>query len=104
MKTRKAPIPKRPQARQSNISRIPVLVTCLLIGLAILAVYSQTFGYGFVSFDDGTYVYQNRMIKSGFSVHSLAWAFTTFYASNWHPLTWMSYMLDSELFGIDPGE
>jgi len=67
-------------------------------------MYSQTFSYGFVSFDDGTYVYQNEMIKAGFSVQSVAWAFTAFYASNWHPLTWISYMMDSELFGLNPGE
>jgi tetratricopeptide (TPR) repeat protein len=44
------------------------------------------------------------MIRTGFSVQSLAWAFTTFYAANWHPLTWISYMMDSELFGLNPGE
>jgi len=104
VKTRKIPIQKRRQARESEVSRTPVLVTCLLIGLAILAVYSQTFGYGFVSFDDGTYVYQNQRITPGFSLPGLAWAFTTFYASNWHPLTWISYMLDLELFGLNPGE
>jgi len=80
------------------------MLACLLIGLAVLAVYSQTFGYGFVSFDDGTYVYQNQRIKAGFSVPGLAWAFTTFHASNWHPLTWISYMLDCQLFGLNPGE
>jgi tetratricopeptide (TPR) repeat protein len=81
-----------------------VIITCVLIGLAILAAYSRTFGYGFVSFDDGTYVYQNQMIKAGVTVQSLAWAFTSFYASNWHPLTWISYMMDSELFGLNAGE
>ena len=109
MKTRKVPIERRRQARQSqppqtNTSHATVIFTCLLIGLAILVVYSQTFSYGFVSFDDGTYVYQNEMVKAGFSLRSLAWAFTAFYASNWHPLTWISFLLDSELFGINPGE
>lgn len=104
MKARKAPLQKRREARQPDFSRAAVMLTCLLIGLATLAVYSQTFGYGFISFDDGTYVYQNPMVKAGFSAHSLAWAFTSFYASNWHPLTWISFMLDSELFGVDAGE
>jgi hypothetical protein len=49
-------------------------------------------------------VYRNEMIKAGFSVQSLAWAFTAFYASNWHPLTWLSYMIDAGLFGLNPGE
>ncbi len=104
MRTRKPPVQKRRQPRESTVSRTPVILTCLLIGLAILAVYSQTFGYGFVSFDDGKYVYQNQMIKTGFSAAGLAWAFTTFYASNWHPLTWISYMMDTEWFGLNPGE
>jgi hypothetical protein len=87
MKTRKIAIQKRRQARSSDVSYTAVMFPCLLIGLAILAVYPQTFGDGFVSVDDGTYVYQNPMTKAGFSLQSLAWAFTTFYASNWHPLT-----------------
>jgi protein O-mannosyl-transferase len=99
MKTRKVPIQKRRQTRDSNVSRTEVWFTCLLIGLAILAVYSQTFGYGFVSFDDGTYVYRNSRVQAGLSLQSLAWAFTTFYASNWHPLTWISYMVDCDFFG-----
>src|SRR5579863_1426468 len=102
MKARKVPVPKR--ARQAEVSRGPEIFICLLLGIAILAVYSQTFGYGFVSFDDGTYVYRNEMIKEGLSGRALGWAFTTFYASNWHPLTWISYMLDAEMFGINPGE
>ena len=104
MKTRKVPMQKRRQPLQPGVSRTAEMFTCLLIGLAILVVYSQTFGYGFVSFDDGTYVYQNPMVKAGFSIHGIAWAWTAFYASNWHPLTWISYMLDSELFGLNPGE
>src|SRR5579863_5040454 len=78
MKARKVPVPKR--ARQVEISRTPEIFICLLLGIAILAVYSQTFGYGFVSFDDGTYVYRNEMIKEGLSGRALGWAFTTFYA------------------------
>jgi len=73
---------------------------CLLIGSAILAVYSQTFDYGFVSLDDDSYVYDNPMIRTGLS-HGLIWAFTTFHSSNWHPLTWISFMADWDLFGLN---
>jgi protein O-mannosyl-transferase len=104
MKTRKVPKQKDRQALPPHVSRTAEIFTCLGIGFAILAVYSQTFGYGFVSYDDGTYVFQNQMVRAGFSIKSLVWAFTAFYASNWHPLTWISYMLDSQLFGLNPGE
>jgi protein O-mannosyl-transferase len=104
MKARRVPTRKRQAAPKSDLSRTPVILTCVLVALAILAAYSRTFAYGFVSFDDGTYVYQNSMVKAGVSFRSLAWAFTTFYASNWHPLTWISYMLDAELFGLSAGE
>ena len=105
MKTRKVPIQQRGQAGlRDTPSRKFGILTCLLIGLAILGVYSQTFDYGFVSYDDDTYVSANPMVTEGFSVPRLAWAFTSFYAANWHPLTWISYMVDSQLFGLKPGE
>jgi len=105
MKTRKHPNRTRAQADLPNDPQRPVpandprnfvITTCLLLGLAILAIYSQTFDYGFVSYDDDRYVYDNPMVKMGISLQGLIWAFTTFYASNWHPLTWISLMLDYE--------
>ena len=93
MKTRQPSNRKRVEADLPK-SRSFVIVACLSLGLAILAIYSQTFGYGYVSYDDDRYVYDNPMVKSGISFLGLSWAFTTFYASNWHPLTWMFHMLD----------
>jgi len=66
-------------------------------------VYAQTLGHGFVSYDDPTYVVDNAKVRSGLHLATVAWAFTTLYFSNWHPLTWLSYMLDCDLFGVDPG-
>ena len=54
-------------------------------------------------FDDNRYVYENPMVQSGISLKGIAWAFTTFEFGNWHPLTWISYMLDDQLFGLNPG-
>jgi hypothetical protein len=99
MKTRK---PSNQHAGRARNSRGFVIAICLLLGLAILAIYSQTFDYGFVSYDDDRYVYDNPMVKMGISPQGLSRAFTTFYASNWHPLTWISYILDYELFGLRP--
>ena len=71
--------------------------------LSTLAVYGQVAGHGFVSYDDPVYVVDNLRVRSGLQLENVGWAFTTFHFSNWHPLTWISYMLDSHLFGVDPG-
>src|SRR5579863_10551252 len=74
---------------------------CIALALATLVVYAQTFRYGFVLYDDDQYVFENPMVKAGLSASGVGWALTTFYYANWHPLTWISYMLDAQLFGID---
>ncbi|MGA3194693.1 MAG: tetratricopeptide repeat protein [Terriglobales bacterium] len=76
---------------------------CLALTVATLAVYWQTSGHAFIRLDDGQYVYENPIVKAGLTSAGFAWAFTTFAASNWHPLTWLSLMLDCQLFGLDPG-
>jgi tetratricopeptide (TPR) repeat protein len=74
-----------------------------LLIVITLAVFGQVARFDFVNFDDPKYVAQNRHVLDGLSRESVAWAFTTTYFSNWHPLTWISYMLDAQLFGKDPG-
>ena len=56
----------------------------------------------FTLYDDFTYVTQNPHLQAGLGWGTLQWAFTSFYASNWHPLTWLSHALDIELFGLKP--
>ena len=72
-------------------------------GLAIvtLAVYWPVHNHQFVNYDDNVYVTENQTIHSGPTLQNIKWAFTTGYASNWHPLTWLSLMLDCRLFGIN---
>src|SRR5687768_5184513 len=53
--------------------------------------------------DDLTYVYENPQVLAGLTWEGTRWAFTTVAGANWHPLTWLSHMLDVELFGADPG-
>jgi tetratricopeptide (TPR) repeat protein len=74
------------------------------LGLAVvtLAVFYQVHGFKFINLDDPGYIYKNPHIKDGITFHSIAWAFTSGYASNWHPLTWISHMLDWRLFGANP--
>ena len=73
----------------------------LLLALAALAVYLPAVRYGFILYDDGDYVTQNRMVQDGLTLAGTKWAFTTFESANWHPLTWLSLMADCELFGLN---
>ncbi|MFC1895071.1 tetratricopeptide repeat protein [Thermodesulfobacteriota bacterium] len=76
---------------------------CLFLVIATFAVYCQVQHYDFVIFDDDDYVSDNRHVRNGVTIQGISWAFTTFHASNWHPLTWLSHMLDCQLFGLNPG-
>ena len=81
-----------------------LVLICLALVIATLAIYSRTFGYGFVAYDDDKYVYENPVLRAGLTGANLAWALKTFYFANWSPLTWISYMADVQLFGLNAGE
>ena len=72
---------------------------CLILGLTTFAVFYQVHSFKFITYDDPYYVYKNPDIQSGITLESVKWAFTTDCTANWHPLTWLSYMLDWQLFG-----
>jgi len=78
------------------------IVAALLLG-AVVFVYRQVGGFDFVNFDDADYVTRNRMVQGGLSWSGLWWALTAFHAANWHPLSWLSHMADTSLFGMDAG-
>lgn len=78
----------------------PISITLVLLAIA---PYLQTQNHEFIRFDDGVYVYENPQVQQGLSWHNVAWAFTTFSAGNWHPLTWLSHMLDCQIFGLRSG-
>jgi hypothetical protein len=72
------------------------------VGLVTFAVYLSALHNDFVGWwDDSVYVYENPHIRF-FNAHFLRWAFLDFYASNWHPLTWMSHALDYAIWGLNP--
>ncbi len=75
----------------------------VFLTIAVFLVFSQVGGHDFTNFDDPLYVTENPKVLSGLSADNVAWAFTTLYANFWHPLTWLSYMLDTELYGTGPG-
>ena len=77
------------------------LIYFFLTAAALLAFW-QVNQCDFINYDDPLYVTGNIHVKSGITLRSIRWAFTTAHASNWHPLTWMSHMLDVQLFGLKP--
>ena len=81
--------------------RLDVLV-CLLLVLATLTVYWQVKDHEFVNYDDDTYVTENHHLHNGLTRESVIWAFTATHGANWHPLTWLSHLVDFQLYGLSP--
>ncbi|HUA66369.1 MAG TPA: tetratricopeptide repeat protein [Alphaproteobacteria bacterium] len=74
----------------------------LLLALFTLAVYLPVVHLGFIVYDDGDYVTENPMVRDGVTAAGIKWAFTTFHSANWHPVTWISHMVDCQLFDLNP--
>ncbi len=74
----------------------------MLLSLTVLAIFWQVQNHAFIHLDDGEYVTDNIHVRTGLRWKNITWAFTSTHAANWHPLTWLSHMLDCELFGLNP--
>ncbi len=96
---------KRSVAPLSHTKRLerPDLLILLALGAITFGIYIQVIGHQFITLDDPTYIRENPMVNRGVTRAGLAWAFTTFYATNWHPLTWISHMIDCQFFGTNAG-
>src|SRR5262245_16002337 len=79
------------------------LVICSLLVLGTLLLYGRTIQHDFVNYDDQVYVTENSFVLQGFTVEGVKWAFISLDSGNWHPLTWLSHMLDVQLFGKSAG-
>ncbi len=79
------------------------LAVFVFLALITLAVYGQVVDHAFVNFDDNEYVYENPNVQHGLTGKGCGWALTTTRTGNWHPVTWLSHMLDCELFGLTAG-
>ncbi len=88
---------------ESKSNKYWIFVICLVLTLATLVVYWPVKNHEFIKYDDDKYITDNRNVKSGLNPESIRWAFTTGHASNWHPVTWMSHMLDCQIFGQNAG-
>ncbi len=82
--------------------RTVVFLIALLLFFGTLALYYPALHNGFVNYDDPDYVTSNFHVQQGLTLRSVAWAFTSTAEANWHPLTWLSHMLDVRLFGLRP--
>ena len=76
---------------------------CIFLAAIIWVVFGQTLGHEFVNYDDDFYVYENPAVTQGLTLQGIIWAFTHVHCSNWHPLTWVSHMLDCQFYGLSPG-
>jgi Tfp pilus assembly protein PilF len=77
-------------------------LVCLLLGLGTAALYAPALAFSYVNADDAIYVVGNPYVTHGWTAAGLRWAFLTGYVGNWHPLTWLSHMIDCQLFGLRP--
>ena len=94
------PLWKHNESGTQNPYVTPALCGFLL--LSVVLVFGQTVRHEFINFDDNNYVYENPQVTHGLTAQGIAWAFTHVHASNWHPLTWLSHMLDCQLYGLKP--
>ena len=85
---------------KSDFRKVFLVSLCIIVTITVS--YLQVINFDFVGYDDELYVTENRHVQTGITVKGLSWAFTTFHASNWHPLTWLSHMADCELYGLNP--
>ncbi len=92
-----------PPAGKAAHDRWIVPGICLLLAAAVWLVFGQTMRFGFINFDDDVYVLNNPHVTSGLHWKDILWAFTHAYASNWHPATWISHMLDCQWYGLHAG-
>ena len=80
-----------------------VFGVCIFLAAITWLVFGQTLRHEFVNYDDGDYVFKNSQVARGLTLEGIVWAFTHVHSSNWHPLTWISHMLDCQVYGLNPG-
>lgn len=85
-----------------DVRQKPVVLGILLVVVTLL-LYAPVIHHQFLEYDDRAYVTNNVHVRTGLSSDNAAWAFTAFYQANWHPVTWLSHMVDCQLFGLNSG-
>ena len=114
-------MPKKSRQRLSQGNRLPktadgkavpairaanqpwqIAVGCIVLAVVTVFAFRGVLGNNFVTLDDNEYVVENTHVQQGVNLHSIEWAFTTLHAANWHPLTWISHMVDWSIYGNNP--
>src|SRR5262245_4826225 len=85
----------------ADTPKLRVAICAALFVLTFL-LFARTLGHDFVNYDDPDYVTDNPHVKAGIGTAGVQWAFRPSEASNWHPLTGVSHMIDASLFGVNP--
>ena len=80
-----------------------VLFISLFFIVATLVAFWQVRNHEFINLDDNVYITDNRHVQDGLTLEGVTWAFTAIHAGHWHPLTWLSHMLDCQIYGLKPG-
>jgi protein O-mannosyl-transferase len=86
-----------------DINNIKLMSVATLLVVLTLITYWQVKNYDFINYDDDKYITENQHVNTGLKLDNIKWAFQSTYASNWHPLTWLSLMTDAQLFGLNAG-
>ena len=91
------------QRPTTNDQRLPQLLLGALLVAIVVLLYRPVLQHDFLRlWDDDAYVTDNPHVRTGLTIANMRWAFTSFEQSNWHPVTWLSHMLDCQLFGLNP--
>jgi tetratricopeptide (TPR) repeat protein len=96
-------MPSRVPEVTTRRSRAPSAAIAAALAVLTVAAFFPVRHNGFILYDDPAYVTRNEHVVPGLTPEGAAWAFTGAASDNWHPLTWLSHMLDVSLFGMDPG-
>jgi len=83
--------------RNNRLQIRPDLLISFFLVIAVLSIFWQVRNHDFINYDDDLYVINNQHVQAGLTLESITWAFTSTHASNWHPLTWLSHMLDCRI-------
>jgi Tfp pilus assembly protein PilF len=91
------------RSHQRRHGLVTIASICLFLATITWLVFGRTLRYDFVNYDDPVYVYDNPEVTGGLTAHGVIWAFTSGHANNWHPLTWLTHMLDYQVYGRNAG-
>jgi protein O-mannosyl-transferase len=87
---------------RTHISAVVTGIVSVLLAVIVGIAFGRALGNDFVGYDDQSYVVQNPIVTNGLTLDGIQWAFTHVHATNWHPLTTISHMLDCQLYGLQP--